>query len=195
MIHTPLSIWCGVLTILLVGVAVITDLLWRRIPNFLTFSAFGVAIAVRVLFQGWLGLGLALSGAVLAPVLLLSMHAGRGIGMGDLKLAAAVGAFVGPILAVVTMLVSAVAGGLLAIVIMLRPGGMLAPLFNMLSIGVPFRSKQTGEKSTDAAAPKAAATMPYGVAIGIGSLTTLAVCWLTGNEKWFLSFGEIAANL
>jgi prepilin peptidase CpaA len=195
MIHTPLSIWCGVLTVILVGVAVITDLLWRRIPNFLTFSAFAVAIAVRISFQGWLGLGLALSGALLAPILLVLMHAGKGIGMGDLKLAAAVGAFLGPVLAVITMLVSAVAGGVLAIVWMLKPGGLLAPLFSTFLIGLPFRGKRSGKSSPVAATRSAAATMPYGVAIGIGSFTTLAVCWWTGNEQWFLSFVGITANL
>ena len=51
--------------------------------------AFFAAIIVRMFFQGWVGLVLALSGAVLAPALLLLMHGGRGIGMGDLKLAAA----------------------------------------------------------------------------------------------------------
>ena len=193
MSHSPFAIWCVLSTIVVVTVAVITDLLWRRIPNFLTIPAFVLAVVVRLVFQGWTGLGLAIAGAVAAPVLLLLMHGGKGIGMGDLKLTAAIGAMLGPVMAVVTVLLSAVAGGLLAILMMLRPGGQLAELVSVLSIGIPFIKKR---KSDDAPAEDQTSmeTMPYGLAIGAGSLMTLAVYWWTGNENWFLSFVGIAVN-
>lgn len=193
MSHSPFAIWCVLLTIVVVTVAVITDLLWRRIPNFLTIPAFVLAVVVRLVFQGWTGLGLAIAGAVAAPVLLLLMHGGKGIGMGDLKLTAAIGAMLGPVMAVVTVLLSAVAGGLLAILMMMRPGGQLAELVSVLSIGIPFIRKR---KSDDAPAEDQTPmeTMPYGLAIGAGSLMTLAVYWWTGNENWFLSFVGIAVN-
>ncbi len=193
MIYTPLSIWCSILTIIVVGIAVITDLRSRRIPNLLTFSAFCLAVVIRTALQGWLGLGIALSGAILAMGLLLLLHAGKGIGMGDLKLAGAVGALVGPILAVAAVLASAIAGGILAIGWMLRPGGMLAPVVSTLLIGLPFikgqnAKKQTNEIRTDSRMLSKLEHVPYGLAIGIGSIVTLAVCWWTGNEEWFLSF-------
>ena len=108
---SSLPIWCAALTTALVGTAMITDLRWRRIPNVLTLSGFATALVVRIAFQGWVGLGLALGGAVLAPLLLLALHGGKGLGMGDLKLAGAIGAFLGPVLAITMILVSAVAGG------------------------------------------------------------------------------------
>jgi len=192
-IHTPFAIWCVLLTIVVVTVAVITDLLWRRIPNFLTIPAFVVAVVVRSVFQGWTGFGLAIAGAVAAPVLLLLIHGGKGIGMGDLKLTAAVGAMLGPVMAIVAVLLSAVAGGLLAIAMMMRPGGQLAQLTSVLSIGLPFVRKRKGEEAPDESR-NSTETMPYGLAIGAGSLMTLAVYWWTGNENWFLSFVGIAVN-
>ena len=191
MTHTTLSIWCSVLTMIVVVVAVVTDLRSRRIPNLLTFSAFGIAIVTRTFLQGWLGLGLALSGSVLAIGFLLLMHAGRGIGMGDLKLAGAVGAIVGPILGVVAVFASAIAGGVLALVWMMKPGGMLAPVVSTFFIGLPFVKNKTVEQTEvelDATTPSRVECMPYGLAIGVGSILTVAVCWWTGNEKWFLSF-------
>ena len=184
--HTPFAIWCAILTVLLVGIAVFTDLRWRRIPNILTFSAFTIAVAGRLAVQGMPGLGLALGGAVAAPLLLSLLHGGRGLGMGDLKLAAAIGAILGPMLGLVTMLLSAVAGGMLAIAIMARPGGSLYPLISVLSIGIPKfrRAKAAG----DVVAPAKPLTMPYGVALAVGSLATLTVCWLTGDNLWILSF-------
>lgn len=86
MITTSLSIWSGALTILLLGAAVTTDLRSRRIPNTLTLTTIAVAVIGRAIVQGWPGLAVALSGAVVAPLLLFVLHTGKGLGMGDLKL-------------------------------------------------------------------------------------------------------------
>lgn len=192
MTHTPFSIWCAVLIVVVVTVTVITDLRWRRIPNFLTFPAFVLAVVVRVIFQGWTGLGLSLAGAIVAPVLLLLIHGGKGIGMGDLKLTMAIGAVLGPVMAVVMVLFSAVAGGLLAIGAMLRPSRQLGQLVSIFSIGLPFLKKNRGEDTP--AGERSCEAIPYGLPIGAGALMTLAVYLWTGNEYWFLSFAKIAAS-
>ncbi len=189
----PFSIWCGLLIIVVVTVAVITDLRWRRIPNSLTFSTFVVAVVVRTFFQGWAGAGLALAGALVAPVLLMIVRGGKGLGMGDLKLTMAVGAVLGPAMAVVMVLFSAIAGGMLAIGMMLRPGGQLREFVTVLSIGLPFVRRRKGDDAPAEKRPPIE-TIPYGLAIGAGSLITLAVYLWTGNEYWFLSLVKIAAN-
>lgn len=176
MSQSPFMLYAG-LTVLLVGFGMTTDLMWRRIPNVLTFSAFGIALAARVAFQGWAGLGLALAGAFLAPVLLIVLHGGVRMGMGDLKLAAAVGAAVGPLLAIAAMLVTAIAGGWMAVTWMIKKGGTLVRVTGMLK-----RIVARGDAPQDAE-PE---TMPYGVAIAVGSILTLAVCWWTGNQNWVL---------
>jgi prepilin peptidase CpaA len=187
---SSLPIWCAVLATALVGAAAITDLRWRRIPNVLTFGAFGSALAIRIAFQGWAGLGLALGGAFLAPLLLLAMHGGKGLGMGDLKLAGAVGAIFGPVLAITMILISAVAGGVMAVTVLTMRGGGLTQLFDVLLIGVPFMRKRRGRGDAPVSV-----TMPYGVAIAAGTLLTLAVSSWIGQEAWFLSFAGIAGSL
>lgn len=197
MTHTSLPIWCATLTVVLVGMAMITDLRWRRIPNFLTLPAFVAAIVLRTVIQGWSGLGMALGGAVIAPLLLLLMHGGKGLGMGDLKLAMALGAILGPVLGVAAMLLTAVAGGFLGIIYSFKPGGFLSQFLSTISIGLPFASRQkeqSAPEKEDESRP-APLTMPYGVAIGVGTLVTLAVCWWTGQDTWFHSFAGIAASL
>lgn len=185
---------CGFLTVSLVGAAVVTDLRWRRIPNILTFPAFAAALVVRVAFQGWEGLGFALAGALVAPVLLLLLRGGKRIGMGDLKFAMAIGAIVGPLLAVATMLASAVAGGILALCMMLKPVEPLGQLLGTLLIGLPFSKKKNVYKLPATTETPAASTVPYGVAIGAGSLLTLGLIWWTGNENLLFSFAGIAAR-
>jgi prepilin peptidase CpaA len=194
MSHTPLPIWCAALTIVLVGTAMITDLRSRRIPNFLTLPALALAIVLRFAFQGWAGFGLAAGGAVLAPTLLLVMHGGKGLGMGDIKLAMAIGAILGPVLAATTMILTAIVGGFMGVAIMIRRGGILSDFMKTLLIGLPFKKKAEAEGPAADDDVPAALTMPYGVALGVGSLITLAVCWWTGQEAWFLSFVGIAGS-
>jgi len=188
-----LEVLCAILIATVVGIAIITDLRWRRIPNTLTFPALAAAIVVRFAFQGWVGLGLALAGALAAPLLLLVVHLGRGIGMGDLKLAAAVGAFFGPVAAVIAMLASAILGGIIAMAFLMQRGQLLADFFGLFLNGIPFRKGKKLQDPSAAAAAPVAITMPYGVAIGIGSLTTLAgYAWLGATLP---SFVQIAARL
>jgi len=166
---------------LVVGIAIITDLRSRRIPNSLTFPALCAALIIRFSLEGWMGLGLAVSGAFVAPIFLLLIHLGKGIGMGDLKLAAVVGAFFGPIPALVAMFATAILGGLLAMALLMQRGQLLAELFSLFLVGLPFlKSRKAAERpATDS---RIVTTMPYGVAIALGSLTTLAgYAWLPAS--------------
>lgn len=192
--YSPITFWCAVTTVLVVGMAMLTDLRSRRIPNLITFPALGVALVLRTILQGWTGMGLALGGMFAAPFLLLLMHGGKGIGMGDLKLAAAIGALLGPVLGVVAVFLSAIAGGIMAVAMMLRPGGQLNQLLGVFLIGLPFLGKRKGKDLSAKMDTPAPSTLPYGVAIGFGSLMTLVVSWWTGNENWFLSFVGIAGS-
>jgi prepilin peptidase CpaA len=107
-----------------VGIAVVacaSDLHNRRIPNLLTLGAAAAAFLLAAAhglptFQstviGWLiGLGL-----------WLPVYALGGMGAGDVKLIAAIGAWLGPLGAVHAALYSAVAGGLMALVVALVHG-------------------------------------------------------------------------
>jgi prepilin peptidase CpaA len=112
--------------------------------------------------------------------------------MGDLKLAAAVGAFFGPVAAVVAMLASAILGGMLAMALLMQRGQLLAEFFSLFLVGVPFLKAKKADELPESAA-STVTTMPYGVAIAIGSLTTLAgYAWLGSSLP---SFGQIAARL
>ena len=79
--------------VLVVVVAAVFDLRWRRVPNWLTASGALLGIVLNTVFGAWWssleGLGLAL--LIYVPLYLL-----RGMGGGDVKLMAAVGAIAGP---------------------------------------------------------------------------------------------------
>ena len=183
--QSSLAVCATALTTIAVGIAMITDLRWRRIPNLLTFPAMGIGLLLRATFQGWEGLALSLCGLLAGPAVLLLLHGGRGLGMGDIKLAAAVGSILGPPLTLVAMALTAIAGGVLALGTQLRPGGVLADTLVLFVGGIPGL-RGLAKRYKGAAPEPAPLTIPYGVGIGIGSLLTLVVYWCTEHASWFL---------
>jgi Flp pilus assembly protein protease CpaA len=88
------------------------------------------------------------------------------------------------------MLASAILGGMLAMALLMQRGQLLAEFFSLFLAGVPFLKKKAA--SPPASASPGVTTMPYGVAIAIGSLTTLAgYAWLGASLP---SFARIAAT-
>jgi prepilin peptidase CpaA len=113
--------FAAVAALAVASVACWTDLRTRRIPNSLTFGAAGAGLAFHTFVSGsgpLTGVAGWLTGVLFfSPLFLL-----RGMGAGDLKLLGALGAWLGPFMAVRIGLWSALAGGVLAIVVALAHG-------------------------------------------------------------------------
>ena len=106
------------LVVLTVGViACVTDVRSRRIPNVLTFAAAGAGVAFHLLTGGWAGLGLSPAGWVTGVLLFLPFFLLQGMGAGDVKLLAALGAWLGPMQTVWLALFTSISGGVLALVV------------------------------------------------------------------------------
>ena len=97
--------------------ACVTDLRSRRVPNILTLSAAGAAIAYHAATTGLAGVGFAGLGWGLGLLLFLPFFAVRGIGGGDVKLLAALGAWLGPSMVLWVAAFAAIAGGVFALVV------------------------------------------------------------------------------
>jgi prepilin peptidase CpaA len=165
------------LLLVLVVLAAVSDIRTRRIPNVLTVCALFVALALRS-FLGGGALVDGLQGAGLAMLLMLPLFALGGVGGGDLKLLVAVGAFLGPRDLLVALLVTAVAGGVLALGETIRRGVVLPSLLNTAGLARYFFTfGHSGSRPTLAA--EGSVSVPYGIAIAIGSLTA-----------WFLPLAE-----
>jgi prepilin peptidase CpaA len=108
-----LTIVLPVLTLVLL--ASYYDCRLRRIPNFLTFGAAVCAVVLHALFAGLEGLWFALGGLCTGFIFLIPGYALGKTGAGDVKLLAAVGAFVGPVAALVASAASLVTGGMVAL--------------------------------------------------------------------------------
>ena len=164
-----------IFTALLVAVAA-SDLRSRRIPNRLVLMLFvgGIAFSMSSLPPLY-GLGFAVGGLVTGLLLWLPFHALRWIGAGDVKLAAACGAWLGFHGVLRSAAVTAIAGGVLAVCMLLwqrRPNHIAADM--ILLVNTIRRKPMSIRVRPDAAAVPTAQLMPYGVALVIGAL---AVGW------------------
>jgi prepilin peptidase CpaA len=102
-------------TVAVLAVATLTDLRSRRIPNWLVVPFLVAGLAVQAWLFGWHGFGQSLEGFGLGALVYGIFSIFGGMGMGDVKLVAAIGAWIGPKQLLFAMLMTAMAGGLIAV--------------------------------------------------------------------------------
>ncbi|MGH7500910.1 MAG: A24 family peptidase [Longimicrobiales bacterium] len=155
------------------------DVATRRIPNALVLVGLLCALALRsavgpgALWSGMLG-------GTMAFAITLPLFALRAMGGGDVKLFAAVGAFLGPAAFLSAFVASALVGGVLGIGYAVRRGVLLPVMLGSKDLLVNAATLgRAGERPKLGKA--GALTVPYGAAIAIGSL---AVWFLSGGGAW-----------
>lgn len=102
------------------GASAYVDLLSRRVPNVLTFGIAALGIALAASHVSGLSVLAALGGLAIGFVLMLPGHVIGATGAGDVKLFAAIGTLLGPTGIVAAFIYTAIAGGLLAVVVAVR---------------------------------------------------------------------------
>jgi prepilin peptidase CpaA len=105
--------------------AAASDLLRRRIPNWMNLAILFAGLGVQAVDGGSAALAQGLLGAGAGLLLLLPLFHFRWIGGGDVKMVAAIGAWMGPTLTFWTTLIGLAGGGLLALVITATGGQSL----------------------------------------------------------------------
>ena len=154
-------------------IACITDLRSRRIPNVLTFGGALLGVAFHLATSGWSGGMASIGGWVVGILLFLPFFALRGMGAGDVKLLAALGAWLGPMQVVWLALFTSIAGGVIAIAVA-ASRGYLRQLFrnfsDMLLFWYVAGPKPVPEQTLEtSASPRLA----YAIPIFVGTVITL----------------------
>lgn len=115
-------------------VACVTDVRSRRIPNALTFGAALAALAYQSMAGGWPGAQSTLLGWLVGTALFLPFFLLGGMGAGDVKLVAALGAWLGPHEALQLALCASIAGGAIGAFVALTRGYLTTALRNVWSL-------------------------------------------------------------
>ena len=162
--------------------AAVIDGLKLKVPNWLTLHFFVGGLVFSTwwtihLGQPWYaGVLMSLAGALVGLALLLPLWMIGGMGAGDVKLLAGVGAWVGPAATVGSFIGCALIGGILAIAMVLREGNVVRHWVMFQTIGHEILSLRRGlsnvtKISAVAAERKPTMTLlPYGIPIAIGAI-------------------------
>lgn len=156
-----------VILIVLALSVLITDIWKGNIYNLQTYTGCVLGGCLFFLSSGFSGLGTSLLGALAGLCILLPFYLLGGMGAGDVKYLAAIGALKGWYFVVITMYYSALIGGFMAIAIIIWKGRFWKTIKSTFSI-----LRHPKRKRADDDDPL---FLPYGVAISIGSLLTLFV--------------------
>jgi prepilin peptidase CpaA len=105
------------LSIFLIG-ATIGDLLYCKIPNWLTYPGLAFGVFYFTITNGYAGFSFSVAGALVGFGLLLVPYIIGGTGAGDVKMLAAVGSFLGPEGVFGTFLFSCVVGGIYGLIVL-----------------------------------------------------------------------------
>ena len=160
--------------VLAVGVvACFTDVRARKIPNLLTFGAAACGLLFHLVVNGAHGLGTAAAGWIVGILLFLPIFLLRGMGAGDVKLLAALGAWLGPLQVIWLALFASIAGGVMALMVATATGYLgttFRNISNMLLFWSVAGPKPVPDQTLDRSkSPRLA----YAIPIFVGTVITL----------------------
>jgi prepilin peptidase CpaA len=162
-------LWVAAPVVTLAAWAAWADVRTRKIPNALTGPALLLALLAHLIFEGPLGLRGALAGMLIAGGVMLPGWLLRLNGAGDVKLMAALGAWLAFPQALFATLAALIAGGVVAAAIALRRGQLRQVLWNTAALGAWVASPARAGGPP----PGSGARFPFAVAVLAGSVGSL----------------------
>ena len=174
-----------ILLLALVLGAAVYDVRYRRIPNWLNLTGVILGLVLNSFIYpsgtgsvfGFQGLLFGLKGLLLAFVVYVVLYAIRAMGAGDVKLMAAIGAIVGWENWFGIFVVTAVIGGIMAIILVLAKGRFQKTVFHVgfiLSEMKSGRAAYLKNEELDVRSGKALG-LPHGAVIAVGCVFFLAI--------------------
>lgn len=171
-----------IFVVLVLGCATWNDIKYHRIPNWLTLPSILAGLVLWYLIGGIEGLKMSAIGLGVGFVVFLIPFALGGMGGGDVKLMAAVGALIGWPLVIWAILLSCIAALFGAIAKAIWKGRFLKLLVNTWLITkntlIALASRRPASEIKEVTKIQAAVYVPFGVAIAIGTLWSLLLQYL-----------------
>jgi prepilin peptidase CpaA len=155
--------------------AAVVDLRMHRIPNYLTVPTAVLGIAYHTFAPAGLGMLAGLAGFAVGFGLLLIPGLLGGGGMGDVKLLAALGAWLGPIMMLIAFAVSIVFAALLALAIVINS----AMTWGVLKTERRFLASRRPRNKSGQRRP--ARVLPFAIPVAMGTWALLAWMLVVGG--------------
>jgi prepilin peptidase CpaA len=169
-------IWFVTVTLI---VAAVIDGMQLKVPNWITFPMIvsgWIYSATLSPCAGWEGLMYSLIGTVIGLALLMPAYAIGGMGAGDVKLLAGVGAWVWGTVTLYAFAVSAIVGGVIAVIMVLLGRTWTKHQSQFWMIFNEILTVKDPEKLATIAAQRKSSMLllPYGIPIAIGTIAYFA---------------------
>jgi prepilin peptidase CpaA len=168
----------NIVLIALILTAAVFDMLYRRIPNWLTLGGVLAGLGLNsFIYQGWPGLRLSLCGLAAGFIAYFVLYSLRAMGGGDVKLMAGIGALVGARDWFGIFVITAIIGGLAGLALVASRGRLRKTLWN---VGFIFSEMRHGRpayvnrEELDVRNPKALG-LPHGAMIALGTIVFLSL--------------------
>jgi prepilin peptidase CpaA len=172
----PVVVFANAALVALLLICLVTDVRWKRIPNWATLPSIVLGLGLNSLAGGWTGLKAAGLGLLVGFGGLFVMFVLGWMGGGDVKLMGAIGALKGFPFVVSALIYSILVGGFIGIAVLIWNKRLLRTLKNvflfLLGRAVPFVPKR--ELSQEALQP-----IPFGIAIVVGTIWALVMSHFT----------------
>jgi prepilin peptidase CpaA len=166
-------------------VAAVMDVWKFKVYNALTFPLLLTGLVYHLIAGGMQGFMGSLTGVLAGFAVLFVVYTMGGVGAGDVKLMAAVGAWLGTPLTLYVFAASALASGFYAVVLMLLAGSvretwinLQVVLFRIMALGHHLGSDVRVEDEMKRA-DRRRRLVPFGAMVAVGFATILAWCILT----------------
>ena len=167
-------------------VAAVIDGIQLKVPNWLTFPMIISGWVFSMMAYGmageawYMGLAWSLAGTAVGLALLLPAYAIGGMGAGDVKLMAGIGAWVHCWITFYAFCLSAIFGAVIAVVMVYRAGLVQKHKTQFFSILNEIMTVKNPEKLATIAAERKSTMMllPYGIPICIGTIVYFAMSGL-----------------
>jgi prepilin peptidase CpaA len=160
--------WSNLLLIILLGICVFTDLFERKIYNAVLLPFLCGGFFLNTLSSGPNGFEQSFFGMVVGFAILLIPFLLGGMGAGDVKLLAVIGAIKGMMFVIIAAFYMAIAGGIMAIFVILLRKGIKIRLYQVVYF---FHGLLNGLRFPIVADKNSLKkTYPYGIAIAAGAI-------------------------
>jgi prepilin peptidase CpaA len=143
-----------------------------RVPNWITFPMILTGLVYNTVMFGWAGLGGGLLGMVVGLACLLPLYSVGGMGAGDVKLLAGVGAWLGWRVTFYGFAISTVVGAVMAVIMVLYRRDTKKHCANFLMIFTEWMEIKNPKRLSEIAAERKSRMLllPYGIPICIGCI-------------------------
>jgi prepilin peptidase CpaA len=165
-VYAACTLFCAV-------VGAVYDVISRRIPNAFTLPAILFGLLLHYSLGGWRQLGSAAAGGLVCGLIFLLFHLAGGMGGGDVKLMTAAGCTAGLSLVGPLLILTSLAGGVMAIGLALYHRRLKQTLGNMRALLIHHGTVGLAPHADLNLDNAQALRLPYGLAIAAGSVLSL----------------------